>query len=291
MEIRIDGHTKTLAVIGNPIEHTMSPVIHNELAAIYGHNVVYTPYLVDHDLEGAIRGASALHFAGLNVTIPHKTEVLQYVAEVDEFAKCIGAVNTLVPTENGFKAYNTDIPGLFRGMESDGVQISGEPVVILGAGGAARSVAILAMRKGASEIFILNRTLERAEEICKEINQLSGKQLAQALKLSDYKVLSGRKYLCIQATSVGMYPKVGEAVIEDGDFFDMIHTGYDLIYNPYETKFMKLVKAHGGQAFNGLKMLLYQGIIAYELWNDIEVSESVAQKVLQKLREAMGLKE
>jgi len=289
MGLKINGHTKTLAVIGNPVEHTLSPLIHNELAEIYGHNLVYTPYLVDQDLEGAIRGAAALHFAGLNVTVPHKTEVLKYVSEVDEFAQHIGAVNTLVPVGSGFKAYNTDIPGLYRGMLSDGINITGEPVIILGAGGAARSVAILAMSKGASEVYILNRTLIKAENIANEVNTLAGKALVKAMKLESFHELTGRKYLCVQATSVGLHPHVEDVVIEDNDFYQMIHTGYDLIYNPYETRFMKLVKENGGQAYNGLKMLLYQGIIAYELWNGITVSESVAQQILVKMREAMGL--
>ena len=289
MGVQVNGHTKTLAVIGNPVEHTLSPVIHNELARIYGHNLVYLPYRVDEDLEGAIRGAHALHFAGMNVTVPHKTEVMKYVQEVDAFAGRIGAVNTLVPMEGGFKAYNTDIPGLYRGMFSDGVRIEGEEIIILGAGGAARSVAILALDKGAKHVYMLNRTIGKAELIAFEVNTLAGREFVTAMELSDYPKLAGRKYLCVQATSVGLYPHVEEAPLVDDAFYEMVHTGYDLIYNPYETKFMKLVKEHGGQAFNGLKMLLYQGIIAYELWNHISVSEKVAQQIMGKMREALGL--
>lgn len=289
MSLNIDGRTKTLAVIGNPIEHTLSPVIHNQLAKEYGHNLVYVPFRVEEDVEGAIRGAYAMQFAGLNVTVPHKTEVLRYVKEVDDFAARIGAVNTLVPIEGGFKAYNTDIPGLYRGMISDGVQISGEEIIILGAGGAARSVAILALEKKARHVYILNRTLSRAKAIASEVNALAGYEFVTALQLKDYVQLAGRKYLCIQATSVGLFPKVDEVVLEDSAFYDMVHTGYDLIYNPYETRFMSLVNEHGGQAFNGLKMLLYQGIIAYELWNQISVSEEIAQRILDRMKEALGL--
>lgn len=289
MGVQINGHTKTLAVIGNPIEHTLSPVIHNELARIYGHNLVYLPYRVEQDVEGAVRGAQALQFAGMNVTVPHKTEVIKYVKEVDAFASRIGAVNTLVPIEGGFKAYNTDIPGLYRGMQSDGVQIKGEEIIILGAGGAARSVAILALDKGAKHVYMLNRTLAKAQTVADEVNAFAGFDFVTAMELTDYPKLKGRKYLCIQATSVGLHPKVEDVVIAEEAFYDMVHTGYDLIYNPCRTRFMSLVEAHGGQAFNGLKMLLYQGIIAYELWNGISVSEEVAQHVLDCMREAMGL--
>lgn len=285
----INGHTKTLGVIGCPIAHTLSPLIHNLLAQILDHNLVYVPFLVEKDLESAIKGARALQISGLNITIPYKTEVLKYVAEVDDFAQKIGAVNTLVPIENGFKAYNTDIPGLYRAMLSDGVVLKDESVIILGAGGAARSVAMLCMEKGADKVYILNRTLSKAQAIADEVNVLKGSELVVPIEIMDYKKLAGRKYLCIQATSVGMHPDVDSAVIEATEFYDLVHTGYDIVYNPCETKFMSLVKAHGGQAFNGLKMLLYQGIIAYELWNDVEISDDVADFVLSKLKEELNL--
>ena len=289
MSVIVNGHTKTLGVIGNPIGHTLSPVIHNELAKVYNHNLVYLPYLVDGDLGDAIQGAHALHFGGLNVTVPHKTEVLKYVVEVDAFSSRIGAVNTLVPVEGGFKAYNTDIPGLYRAMLSDGVTMEKEEIIILGAGGAARSVAMLALEKEAGHVYMLNRTITKAEAIAAEVNAIAGSEFVTAMALADYKMLAGKKYLCIQATSVGLYPNDTDVVIAEPAFYDMVHTGYDIIYNPYETQFMKLVKVHGGQAYNGLKMLLYQGIIAYELWNNITVTEDVATHILQKLREAMGL--
>lgn len=289
MSVSINGHTKTLGVIGNPIAHTLSPVIHNELARIYNHNLVYLPYLVDEDVEGAIRGAHALHFGGINVTIPHKTEVLKYAVEIDEFTKRIGAANTLVPVEGGFKAYNTDIPGLYRGMLSDGVSMEDKDVIILGAGGAARSVAMLALDKQAKHVFMLNRTISRAQAIAEEVNAFAGYEFVTPMALEEYMLLPEQKFLCIQTTSVGMHPNVGHAAIEDAAFYDRIHTGYDIIYNPYETRFMELVKEHGGRAFNGLKMLLYQGIIAYEMWNDISVSEEVAAEILCRMREALGL--
>lgn len=287
--MEINGHTKTLGVIGCPIAHTLSPYIHNLLAEMLGHNLVYVPFLVEDDLESAIKGAKALQIGGLNVTIPHKTEVLKYVTEVDDFAKKIGAVNTLVPVKDGFKAYNTDIPGLYRAMLSDGVQLQNECVIILGAGGAARSVAMLCMEKGAKKVYILNRTLSKAQAIADEVNLLMGSELVIALEVKDYKKLLGNKYLCIQATSVGMHPNINDAVIEESDFYDMVHTGYDIVYNPYETKFMSLVKSHGGQAFNGLKMLLYQGIIAYELWNEVSVSDDISEYILSKLKEVLKL--
>ncbi len=288
----INGLTATCGLIGNPVEHTVSPVIHNALAEATGVNLAYLPFHVETGkLEAAVTGAYALNVLGLNITVPYKTEVISYLKEVDALAERIGAVNTLVRTAEGYKGYNTDMPGLFRAMSSDGVHIAGEKVILLGAGGVARAVAILLMEKGAEQLYIVNRTKEKAQQIADEVNALCGRAFAQAVALADYKCISGKqKYLCIQTTNVGMYPKSEEAVIEDEDFYQMIHTGYDLIYNPYCTKFMELVQNQGGRAYNGLKMLLYQGIIAYELWTGKEINGELADNVLQRLLTVMGQK-
>lgn len=288
----INGYTRTCGLIGNPVEHTVSPVIHNTLADETGENLTYVPFHVPTGYIGdAVAGAYALNLLGLNVTVPYKSDVIPHLKDIDALAERIGAVNTLVRMEGGYKGYNTDMPGLFRAMCDDGVAIEGEKVLILGAGGVARAVAMLLADKGASEIVLLNRTVERAQTIADEINALVGKKLAYALPLSDYKRLpEHERYLAIQATNVGMYPKVEEAVIEDEAFYQKIHTGYDLIFNPTCTKFMELVRKQGGRAYNGLKMLLYQGIIAYELWTGKEIEDSLADKVYEKMKEAMGIK-
>jgi len=282
----INGYTRTCGLIGNPVEHTMSPVIHNTLAEETGENVSYVPFHVPTgSLADAVAGAFALNMLGLNVTVPYKSDVIEYLVEVDPLAESIGAVNTLVRAEKGFKGYNTDMPGLFRAMCDDGVKIEGEKVLILGAGGVARAVAMLLAKNNAAEIIILNRTLEKAEAIAHEINALVGKEVVKPLLLSAYDSLpEGERFLAIQATNVGMYPNVDAAVIEDEAFYRKIHTGYDLIFNPFRTKFMELVEQQGGNAYNGLKMLLYQGIIAYELWTGKSIGDELAGKVYERLK-------
>lgn len=284
----INGHTRTCGLIGNPVEHTMSPVIHNTLADAMGENLRYLPFHVpDGFVEDAIKGAWALNFLGLNVTVPYKSDVIPYLADIDPLAEKIGAVNTLVRTSDGFKGYNTDMPGLYRAMCEDGVDFSGKEVIILGAGGVARAVAMLLADKGASGIVILNRTVSRAEKIADEINSFMGDGYVRALSLDEYgRLKNNGKYLVINATSVGMSPNIDDVVIEDGDFYDMVHTGYDLIFNPIETKFMRLVVKHGGRAFCGYKMLLYQGIIAYEYWTKKHVSDELSKEVYKKCLEA-----
>lgn len=285
--MKIDGLTRVCGLIGYPVEHTLSPIIHNTLAEITGKNMVYAPFQVLPDeLGAAIAGAYALDILGLNVTVPHKEKVIPFLKETDGLAAKIGAVNTLVRTEGGYKGYNTDMPGLYRAMRSDGVCVDGKKVIILGAGGVARAVAVMLSDK-AEKIYILNRTVEKAEAIAGEVNGYAGRRVAEAYALADYAMLPEEKYLAIQATNVGMYPHVEDAVITDAGFYKRIATGYDLIYNPVETRFMKMVKEAGGQAFNGLKMLLYQGIIAFELWNGLTVADEQAEMIYERLRKSL----
>lgn len=282
----VDGRTRVCGLIGNPVEHTLSPLIHNTLAEYTEKNLIYVPFSVEADrLEAAVRGAYALHILGLNVTVPYKSAVIPYLEEVDELAKQIGAVNTLVRCEGGYKGYNTDMTGLKRAMESDGIYLEGESIILLGAGGAARAVAFLCAHAGAEKVWMLNRTLERADRVAEEVNSVFGRDCVTPLLLTDYDKIPKGKYVAVQGTSVGLYPDVEAAVVTDSAFYEKVHTGYDLVYKPGDTKFMQLVRAGGGRAFNGLKMLAWQGILAYELWNDIVVTKEQAQNIIEKLRE------
>lgn len=283
--MEIDGRTKICGLIGNPVEHTLSPMIHNTLAQRLGHNMRYVPLLVERDrLKEAVAGAFALNLLGLNVTVPYKSEVIANLREIDELAQNIGAVNTLVRTTDGYKGYNTDMEGLYRAMTSEGIQIGGEQIILLGAGGAARAVAYLCAVKGADKVYMLNRTWDKVQAVAAEVNRAIGRDVVMPMLLKEYSQIPAGKYLAIQGTSVGLAPHVEDVVIAEEAFYKKIHTGFDLIYSPWETKFMKMTKVHGGRAYNGLKMLLYQGIIAYELWNNVTVSEADAQMVYEKLK-------
>lgn len=296
--MEISGKTKVCGLIGYPVGHSVSPVIHNSLAQLYGRDVVYVPLPVEPGKLGqAMAGAEAFGFAGMNVTVPYKSEVIPYLREIDPLAGQIGAVNTLVPAEGGYKGYNTDMPGLYRAMCEDGVKTAGEEVILLGAGGVARAIAYLLLEKKAAHIHIVNRNRERAERLTDEVNKAalekSGGQraaFATAHALEDYKKLDdGRRYLTIQATSVGMWPHTAHAVIEDEGFYRLVKTGYDVVFNPVRTRFMELVRRSGAEAFGGLKMLLYQGIIAWELWNGTEVSGEAAEEIYRKMKKVLGV--
>ena len=287
----INGKTYTCGLIGNPVEHTMSPAIHNTLAEKMNLNMVYVPFLVQQDLAAAVKGAYALNVQGLNITVPYKSDVLESLVSVDDLAEKIGAVNTLVKTDGGYKGYNTDMSGLYRAMTSYGIKIEGEEIILLGAGGAARAVAYLCVYYKAKKVYLLNRTIEKAKSIADEIQLRTGKDIIVPMQLEDYKQLGKRKKLCIQATSVGLSPHDNEVIISDKEFYEKIHTGYDLIYHPTNTKFMQLVKEHGGQAYHGLKMLLYQGIEAFEMWNQVKVEDSLCDYVYEVMKGEMGIEE
>lgn len=284
----INGHTRTCGLIGNPVEHTLSPLIHNYLSGELGRNMVYVPFHVEKGrLEDAVKGAYALNILGCNVTVPYKNEIIPYLSEVDEQAAKMGAVNTLVRTQEGYKGYNTDMTGLLHAMKSDGIAIAGEEVILIGAGGAGRAVAFLCASQGASKVWLMNRNLNKAQEVAEEVNRAEGRECVKAVSLAEYDKLPDNKYLVIQSTSVGLYPNVEDAVITDEAFYRKVKVGYDLIYTPWETRFMKLVRKQGAPAYNGLKMLLYQAIDAYELWNQCKIPDENTYKAYELLKEAV----
>lgn len=283
--MEINGKTKLMGIIGNPIEHTMSPVIHNTIAELMGENMAYMAFPVKEDVEAAIKGAYVLGVQGMNVTVPYKSDVIEHLVSIDEQAEIIGAVNTLVRVEGGYKGYNTDLPGLYRAMGSEGIEVKGAEVIILGAGGAARAAAFLCAFYQAKKVYILNRTLKKAVNVAEEVKEKTGFSDIIPMELGDYSKIPGNGYLVLQATKVGLYPNVDETPMEDKAFFEKAAVVYDLIYTPEETKFMRLSRENGAEAYNGLKMLLYQGIAGYEMWNQTKVPEDVVEKVYEKLQQ------
>lgn len=311
--MEIDGKTRLIGLMGNPVEHTLSPVIHNGISKRMGISSVYMPFHVEAEGVGdAVRGAYALNVLGMNVTVPHKNAVKEYLVEMDEAAEHIGAVNTLVCMEDqrGYKGYNTDMMGLRRQIHEDGIELAGQTVVILGAGGAAKAVVYMCILDGAEKIYLLNRTVAKAEAIAEQMNQLQqegkitdvGYKTGQSHKervsrmdgqaitpvipmaMQDYASIPEEDLIVFQATSIGLSPHVDDVVLEDKTFYSKVRIGVDLIYNPATTKFMRLVTEQGGKAYNALKMLLYQGVIAYELWHEITVPQDIIEDIYVDLK-------
>lgn len=287
----MDGKTKVCGIIANPVEHSMSPLLQNLYAERTGVNLAYVPFLVkEEQLEEAVAGARALNLLGLNVTVPHKQQVMRYLKEIDETAADIGAVNTLVRVEGGFKGYNTDVPGLLRAVREVGIELKGRKCILLGAGGAAKAAAYMMVKEGASEIYLLNRSEQRARELTTWVNRLAGREVVKRFALCDYALIPGGDYFAVQSTSVGMHPAVDAAPIEDPAFYEKISEAVDCIYTPADTKFMKYVRAAGGRAYNGLNMLLYQGVISYELWNPgVHVDEAAIAEARRLIKKRLAV--
>ncbi len=285
---QIKGTTRVCGLIGNPVEHSISPLIHNSIAGFTGDDIAYVTFKVEkEEVKKALDGAYALNILGMNVTVPHKQEVIGALKSVDPLAEAIGAVNTLVRVEGGYKGYNTDILGLERELDEEDIVIEGKPVVILGAGGASRAIAFLCARKNASKIYLLNRSIDKAQNIASSVNDYFDMNVVVPMNIADYKDIDCKDFVVIQTTSVGLHPHDDEAVIEDEAFYNMAAVGVDIIYNPSETKFMKLFKEQGKSAYNGLKMLLYQAVAAYELFNDTVVSKEIVAQVYDTIKEEL----
>lgn len=289
----IDGQTAVYGIIGNPIGHTLSPLIHNTISERMGINAVYVPFRANDDIKAMAKGLFSLGVKGINVTVPYKTDIIGELCGLDPLAKEIGAVNTLKYTEEGYYGYNTDILGLDRELEDEGIDLYGKDAVILGAGGAARAVAFLCASKSPASITIVNRTKSKAEAIEADIKAYSEKSVKNAaavvktITTDDVGSYDRDDIIVFQCTNVGLSPRDNECVVGDKGFYDRVSAGIDLIYRPAETLFMKYVKSAGGRAYNGLKMLIYQAVCAYEIWNDIKVPEEVIREIGKMLEQSV----
>ena len=286
---KIDAKTQVCGLIGNPVGHSISPLIHNTLAERLNQNLAYVTFKVESgDVAAAVKGSYALGIKGMNVTVPHKQAVMETLVDIDPLAKSIGAVNTLVRVDGGYKGYNTDYLGIRRQLIEDGIDIKGREVIVLGAGGASRAVTFMCAVEGAKRVYLLNRSVDKAVELAQDVNTYIGGDKVYPMQLNDYNKLAGKKYIVIQTTSRGLYPDVDAAPIENEDFYDMIESAVDIIFNPSETKFMRLAGEHGARVYNGIEMLLYQGVAAYELWNDVKVSGELCRELYGIMKQEMN---
>lgn len=257
---------KLFGVIGDPIAHSMSPVMHNDLFNHYGIDAVYVPLHVrKSNLEDAVKGLKVIGIEGFNVTVPHKTEIMNFLDEIDPLAKAIGAVNTVVNKEGSLIGYNTDGRGFVRGLAEEVSSLFDKKVLLVGAGGAARAIYFSMAEAGVQKMDICNRTTEKAnllKHACPfPVNTSILDSEAASKCTEDYDLI-------IQTTSIGMSPDVDECPL----VFSQLRPGCfvsDIIYNPLETQFLKEAKSLGANIQNGIEMFVYQGALAFEIWTGI----------------------
>ncbi len=262
-------------IIGDPIEHSLSPVMHNAAFEKIGLDAVYLAFRVPvANVGDAINGAKSLGIAGLNVTIPLKEEALSFV-DVEEVANKIGAINTIEFRSGTPVGYNTDGLGSLRVLEETVGKLKGKKVLILGAGGAAKAISFYLDAEGA-EITLANRTKERATQLVSNLRNANS--ISQGAELKDYIADSD---ILINTTSVGMHPKVDAALVTA----DLMHPElvvFDIVYNPMETKLLREAKKAGVKTIiDGVMMLVYQGAASFKIWTNREPPIEVMEKAVR----------
>ncbi|MFX1375395.1 MAG: shikimate dehydrogenase [Promethearchaeota archaeon] len=281
---RITSHTNILCVIGHPIEHSMSPVMWNPALQELGLDYIYVAFDVHpENLEKAINGIRSLGIKGVNVTLPHKKAIIKYVDEVDSLALKIGAINTIKNEEGILKAKNTDAGGAKKSLLDKGFEISGKNVLILGSGGVSRAIAYI-LAEEANKIVLTDLIEERATSVAKEIKNNMKVDIEGKLSNRD----NIEKYIkivdiLINATPIGMYPKVNETPIPKDLLQDDVFV-FDVVYNPLETRLMKEATEIGCETLGGLDMLINQGILAFEWWlNQKPNKDTMKNKIIEYL--------
>ena len=267
----IDGTTGLYGIMGNPVAHSLSPVMHNAAFAALGENKVYLPFQVE-DVEAALVGLKALNIRGISVTIPHKQAVLPFLDRIDPIAQRIGAVNTIaIADECGKKILcgsNTDWVGANRALETH-LQLAGARIVLLGAGGSARAIAF-GLKEAGAELVLCNRTATKGKALALELG-------CQWLPLDSLTDLRGDAL--VNATSVGMAPADDSSPVPPEAL-----TGFsvvmDIVYAPLQTRLLKEARMAGCRTVSGIEMLLYQGVAQFELWTGIAAPVAVMRKAL-----------
>lgn len=278
----ITGKTKNLGVIGWPIAHSFSPNMHNAAIAEAGLDYTYMAMPVKpEDLKEAVAGVRALGFKGINVTIPHKQAIMEFLDEIHDDARIIGAVNTVVNEDGRLIGYNTDIDGFINALKATGFDCKDKKVVMLGAGGAARAVIWGFIKEGISRLTIAVRNVPKVLPLAesfssyldiKVINWID-KEYSDALKECE---------LLVNTTPLGMYPKIEAMPPVDFDALNPSAFVYDIIYTPAETMLLRKARENGLRTLNGEGMLAGQGAVAFKHWTGVEPDINVMAEALRK---------
>ena len=276
-----DVHTRMIAILGSPVHHSCSPVIHNTAFRKQGLNLVYVAVEVKPDrLVAAVHGLSALGFVGANVTIPYKEAVLPYVDQLSEAARMTGAVNTIVCKGEQLYGENTDIEGFLAPLK--GLSIYGAPMTILGAGGAARAAAYGLLREfNPSPLTLVARRTAQAEKIVHDFAGFDG-QLEVCDLVSASEIIQ-KSCLIVNSTPVGMYPDMDGTPWERKEYFSSGQIVYDLVYRPSCTRLLREAKSRGAMTIDGVGMLVEQASASYRQWTGQEMPIGLVRSTLAQL--------
>lgn len=279
------GKTKVYGVIGDPIAHTFSPEIHNSIFKAIGKNAVYTPFHVTpKGLPAAIKGASALGIGGLNVTLPHKINVIPLLTSLDKEAALIGAVNTIKFSEGEIIGFNTDIIGVEYTFKMRGLSLNDRTCLLLGAGGAADAVICALLKAKAKKIYIANRTVEKAKALKERLSPLFESEIIP-LSLASAAELKGIDTV-LNTTTLGFEGKTDLTPLPKAFFKNnSVEICFDAIYTPWQTRLLKEAEQSGASCINGFDMLIYQGAAAEEIWQNTKFDKEFLKSLSLNLKE------
>lgn len=287
MKKEINGKTKIIGIIGKNIKNSLSPLFHNQIILKYSLKFCYLPFQVtENDLTQAIQGIRALSIKGVNVTFPYKEKVMEFLDKVEESARRIGAVNTIVNNKGRLVGYNTDVIGFKKSLQEDAkFTVKKKKAVILGAGGAARAVVYALLEEEIEEICIFNRTLEKAKMIKRNLSSFFPKSSISVFPLEeeDLKDKIEKAHLLVNATSLGIPPRVDNTPLPNEKLFHPDLLVYDLIYHPVRTLFLRQAERAGAKIINGLPMLVYQGIESFYLWTGLKPEGKEVLKMIKRI--------
>jgi shikimate dehydrogenase len=276
---KIDGQTKIVGVFGAPVAHTASPAMHNAAFAALKMNWVYLPFHVEpKNLRTALTGARDMGLVGVNLTVPHKLDALEIVDEANAEARQLGAVNAVLFENRRMLGFNTDGVGFVKAiLDEFNFELGGKRVLVLGAGGAGRAIAVKCILEGAAMVCVANRTVSRIDEIKQAVAPdapLRGIQL----DAGEIGKIIGEVDLLVNATSVGL--QEGDSLNLRREVFSPRLYVYDTIYRPAETELLRVAAEAGAKVANGLSMLVQQGARSFEIWTKDKKAP------LAKMREA-----
>ena len=279
--MHIDGSTTIAGVFGAPIVHTASPAMHNAAFEALEMNWAYLAFHVDpQNLPTALRGARDMGVVGINLTVPHKILALDCVDEIDAEARKLGAVNTVSVEKGQLRGFNTDGYGFLKAVKEEfNLSIRGKRVLVLGAGGAGRAIAVKCALEGAAKVMVANRTAAKIEPIAREIRNTKSGFSAIGLTTDEIHKVIHEVDLVVNATSVGL--KEGETLGLDAALFSARLLVYDTIYRPAQTELLHVAEGSGAKVANGLSMLLHQGARAFEIWTKRKAPLAVMRRALR----------
>lgn len=282
---KFNHSVNVVGIIGHPIKHSYSPLMHNISFELLDLNYIYLPFDVTvTNLKTALKGMVALGIKGINVTLPLKEKIGQYLNEISDEASIVGSVNTVVNESGNLHGYNTDVYGIVETIAPFKDEIENNVVSVIGAGGAARSVLYSLIKDfKPAKINLINRTKDKAESLK---DYFTSKMLYEDIQIYELVppdivgILSDSKMI-INSSSIGMYPDVDDSPTEIAESFHKDQVVFDVVYNPIKTKFLKLAEQEGAIALNGLKMFIEQGAKSFELWTDQEMPKDKVYKTIQ----------